>query len=107
MLTIAICAEIEERYELMLQAVESGDFDRAVQLQHEIDRLRSEAETSPSTSERNPGEVEALRAQIVRVLEIDRRIGSYLTPLHDETKKLLQAQRRDRAVRSAYQASDS
>ncbi|WP_287367869.1 flagellar protein FliT [Thauera sp.] len=107
MLTTAICAEIEERYELMLQAVESGDFDRAVQLQHEIDRLRSEAEASPSTPERHPEEVEALRARLVRILELDRQIGTYLAPLHDETKKLLLAQRRDRAVRSAYQASDS
>ncbi|WP_168988940.1 flagellar protein FliT [Azoarcus taiwanensis] len=88
----------------MLVAAQANDLDTMSTLERRIIALRHAATDSRENREWSQTEVEEMRKQIARMLELHTQILEHLGPLLDETRKLLGGSAKDRAVRSAYSA---
>ncbi len=109
MLTPADLDTLIARYEAMAAAARANDWDTLAALEREAAALRNRVMQRSAgqtlAASKLPASAQALLARgIERVLALDAEIRSHTDPFLASVRKLLSADARENAVRSAYGA---
>lgn len=89
----------------MLIAAETGDWDRLVELERTVARLRNRLSTEDAQARLTEAERERKVDLIKRILADDRRIRSYTEPWMEHVRRFLGEDITGRGIRASYSAA--
>ena len=89
----------------MVQAAETGDWDRLIELERTVARLRDRLSVEDAQTRLSESERERKVHLIKRILADDRKVRSYTEPWMETVRRFLGDTSRGRTARSTYTAA--
>jgi flagellar protein FliT len=102
---IEIYEEMSSLSARMVEAARANDWENLIQLEKSVVALRRALAADDDNSRLTPGEIEAKRALIQRILDDDAEIRRHTEPWMEQVRQFLGGNARRKQVESAYGAS--
>jgi flagellar protein FliT len=89
----------------MVHAAETGDWDRLIELERTVARMRNRLSVEDAQSKLSEAERDRKVHLIQRILADDRKVRSYTEPWMEQVRRFLGDSSRGRDIRNTYTAA--